>query len=260
MSEPILQLRGLKASIAEKPEIHILNGIDLEIRPGEIHALMGPNGSGKSTLANTIAGSPAYVVDEGQVILKGEDITAAPADERARKGVFLSFQYPTSIPGVTMVNFMREALKARRGAEVPAREFLQELRETLSRLKMGEDMARRYVNEGFSGGEKKRAEILQMGLLKPDLAILDETDSGLDVDALRTVAEGVQALRRPEMGILIITHYERILNYIQPDHVHILVKGKIVKSGDASLSKEIEANGYDPILQELGLLEGATAS
>jgi len=260
MTEPILQLRGLKASIAEKPDIHILHGIDLEIRPGEIHALMGPNGSGKSTLANTIAGSPAYVVDEGQVILKGEDITTAPADARARKGVFLSFQYPTSIPGVTMVNFMREALKARRGAEVPAREFLQELRETLSRLKMSEDMARRYVNEGFSGGEKKRAEILQMGLLKPDLAILDETDSGLDVDALRTVAEGVQALRRPEMGILIITHYERILDYIQPDFVHILVKGKIVKSGDASLSKEIEANGYDPILKELGLLEGATAS
>jgi Fe-S cluster assembly ATP-binding protein len=259
MTEPILQLRGLKASIAEKPDIHILHGIDLEIRPGEIHALMGPNGSGKSTLANTIAGSPAYVVDEGQVILKGEDITKAPADARARKGVFLSFQYPTSIPGVTMVNFMREALKARRGAEVPAREFLQELRETLSRLKMSEDMARRYVNEGFSGGEKKRAEILQMGLLKPDLAILDETDSGLDVDALRTVAEGVQALRRPEMGILIITHYERILDYIQPDFVHILVKGKIVKSGDASLSKEIEAHGYDPILKELGLLEGATA-
>lgn len=260
MSEPILELRGLKASITEQPEIQILKGLDLVIRPGEIHALMGPNGSGKSTLASTIAGSPAYTVDEGQVLLKGEDITAAPADERARKGVFLSFQYPTPIPGVTMVNLMREALKARRGAEVPAREFLQELRETLGQLKMSEDMARRYVNEGFSGGEKKRAEILQMGLLKPDLAILDETDSGLDVDALRTVAEGVQALRRPDMGILIITHYERILNYIKPDHVHILVKGQIVKSGDASLAKEIEAEGYDPILKELGLLEGAAAS
>jgi Fe-S cluster assembly ATP-binding protein len=259
MTEPILQLKGLKASIAEKPEIQILHGIDLEIRPGEIHAVMGPNGSGKSTMASTIAGSPAYVVDEGQVIFKGEDITAMAADERARKGVFLSFQYPTPIPGVTMVNLMREALKARRGDEMPAREFLEELRATLSRLKMSEDMARRYVNEGFSGGEKKRAEILQMGMLKPDLAILDETDSGLDVDALRTVAEGVQALKTPDMGILIITHYERILNYITPDRVHILVKGRIVKSGDASLAQEIESGGYDPILKELGLLEGATA-
>jgi len=260
MSDAILELRGLKVSLTEKPEIQLLKGLDLTIKPGEIHALMGPNGSGKSTLANTIAGSPAYIVDEGQITLKGEEITQMPPDERARKGVFLSFQYPTAIPGVTMVNFMREALKARRGEEVPAREFLQELRETLGQLKMSEDMARRYVNDGFSGGEKKRAEILQMGLLKPDLAILDETDSGLDVDALRTVAEGVQALRRPDMGILIITHYERILNYIQPDFVHVLVHGKIVKSGDATLAKEIESNGYDPILQELGLLEEATAS
>jgi len=259
MTEPILQVKGLKASIAEQPDIQILHGIDLEIRPGEIHAVMGPNGSGKSTMASTIAGSPAYVVDEGQVLLKGEDITAMAADERARKGVFLSFQYPTPIPGVTMVNLMREALKARRGDEMPAREFLEELRSTLARLKMSEDMARRYVNEGFSGGEKKRAEILQMGMLKPELAILDETDSGLDVDALRTVAEGVQALKTPDMGILIITHYERILNYITPDRVHILVKGQIVKSGDASLAKEIESGGYDPILKELGLLEGATA-
>ncbi len=259
MTEPILQLKGLKASIAEKPEIQILHGIDLEIRPGEIHAVMGPNGSGKSTMASTIAGSPTYVVDEGQVLFKGEDITAMAADERARKGVFLSFQYPTPIPGVTMVNLMREALKARRGDEMPAREFLEELRATLSRLKMSEDMARRYVNEGFSGGEKKRAEILQMGMLKPDLAILDETDSGLDVDALRTVAEGVQALKTPDMGILIITHYERILNYITPDRIHILVQGRIVKSGDASLAQEIESGGYDPILKELGLLEGATA-
>ncbi len=259
MSESILQLKGLKASIVEKPDIQILHGVDLEIRPGEIHALMGPNGSGKSTLASTIAGSPAYQVDSGQILFKGEDITELAADARARQGIFLSFQYPTPIPGVTMVNLMREALKARRGEEIPAREFLQELRETLARLKMSEEMARRYVNDGFSGGEKKRAEILQMGMLRPDLAILDETDSGLDVDALRTVAEGVVALRRPEMGILIITHYERILNYITPDFVHILVKGRIVKSGDASLAKEIENEGYDPILKELGLLEGATA-
>lgn len=253
MTQPILELRGLKVSIAEKPDIHIVKGIDLTIRAGEIHALMGPNGSGKSTLASTIAGSPTYVVDEGQILYQGADITAMSADERARKGVFLSFQYPTPIPGVTMVNLMRESLKARRGAEVPAREFLAELRATLSKLKMSEDMARRYVNDGFSGGEKKRAEILQMGLLKPDLAILDETDSGLDVDALRTVSEGVNALRRPDMGILIITHYERILNYIEPDFVHILFEGRIVKSGGFDLAKRIEHEGYDPILKELGI-------
>ena len=259
MSEPILEVRDLKVSITEKPDIQIIKGIDLVIRPGEVHTIMGPNGSGKSTLSSTIAGSPTYTVDSGQILFKGEDITTTPADERARKGIFLSFQYPTTIPGVTMVNFMREALKARRGEEVPAREFLGELRETLTKLKMGEEFARRYVNDGFSGGEKKRAEILQMGLLKPDLAILDETDSGLDVDALRTVSEGVNALRRPEQAILLITHYERILNYIHPDFVHILVAGKIVRSGDASLAKQIEAEGYDPILKDLGLAQEVSA-
>ena len=259
MSEPILEIRDLKVSITEKPDIQIIKGIDLVIRPGEVHTIMGPNGSGKSTLSSAIAGSPTYIVDSGQILFKGEDITALPADERARRGIFLSFQYPTTIPGVTMVNFMREALKARRGEEVPAREFLGELRETLAKLKMGEEFARRYVNDGFSGGEKKRAEILQMGLLKPDLAILDETDSGLDVDALRTVSEGVNALRRPEQAILLITHYERILNYIHPDFVHILVAGKIVRSGDASLAKQIEAEGYDPILKDLGLAQEVSA-
>ena len=256
---PILEVRDLKVSITEKPEIQIIKGIDLVIRPGEVHTIMGPNGSGKSTLSSAIAGSPTYTVDSGAILFKGEDITALPADERARRGIFLSFQYPTTIPGVTMVNFMREALKARRGEEVPAREFLGELRETLAKLKMGEEFARRYVNDGFSGGEKKRAEILQMGLLKPDLAILDETDSGLDVDALRTVSEGVNTLRRPEMGILLITHYERILNYIHPDFVHILVAGRIVRSGDASLAKQIENEGYDPILKELGLAQEVSA-
>ena len=260
MSEPILEVRDLKVSITEKPDIQIIKGIDLVIRPGEVHTIMGPNGSGKSTLSSAIAGSPTYKVDSGAILFKGEDITATPADERARKGIFLSFQYPTTIPGVTMVNFMREALKARRGEEVPAREFIAELRETLAKLKMGEEFARRYVNDGFSGGEKKRAEILQMGLLKPDLAILDETDSGLDVDALRTVSEGVNALRRPEQGILLITHYERILNYIHPDFVHILVGGRIVRSGDASLAKQIESEGYDPILKELGLAQEVAAS
>ena len=260
MSDPILEVRDLHVSIAGKPELVIVKGANLEIRRGEIHALMGPNGSGKSTLANAVAGSPAYVVDSGQVIFKGRDVTTRPADERARQGMFLSFQYPTAIPGVTMVNFLREALKARRGEEMPAREFLGELRETLKTLKMDESFARRYVNEGFSGGEKKRAEILQLGMLKPELAMLDETDSGLDVDALRTVAEGINALRTPEIGILIITHYERILNYITPDAVHILVDGKIVKSGDFALAREIEAEGYDPILAELGVAEEAVTA
>ena len=249
---PILEVQGLKVSIGGQPELQIVRGVDLTVRAGEVHALMGPNGSGKSTLANAIAGSPAYVVDEGRVLFHGEEITKLPADERARRGLFLSFQYPTVIPGVTMVNLLRASLKARRGKEPPAREFLAELRETLATLKMDESFARRYVNDGFSGGEKKRAEILQLGMIKPTLAILDETDSGLDVDALRTVAEGVNALRTPQIGLLIITHYERILNYITPDFVHILVGGRIVRSGDFALAKSIEADGYDPILRELG--------
>jgi Fe-S cluster assembly ATP-binding protein len=260
MSNPILELRDLKVSITEKPDVQIIKGVDLVIRPGEVHALMGPNGSGKSTLASTIAGSPSYTVDGGEIIFKGEDITNAKPDERARKGMFLSFQYPTALPGVTMVNMLRMAMKARRGGEeVPAREFLEQLRGTLKTLKMDEEFARRYVNDGFSGGEKKRAEILQLGMLRPDLAILDETDSGLDVDALRTVAEGVEALRTPEIGVLIITHYQRILNYITPDFVHVLVNGRIVRSGDADLAKRIENDGYDPILREIGALEGVAS-
>ena len=255
MGGPILEIRDLTVSITAKREIQIVKGVNLAVAAGEVHALMGPNGSGKSTLANAIAGSPTYTVDSGQVIFKGEDITKLTADKRARLGLFLSFQYPTPIPGVTMVNFMREALKARSGDELSAREFLQQLRATLEMLKMDEEFARRYVNDGFSGGEKKRAEILQLGMLRPDLAILDETDSGLDVDALRTVAEGINALRSPDVGFLIITHYQRILNYITPDFVHVLVDGRIVRSGDAELAKQIEADGYDPILQEVGVVE-----
>ena len=249
---PILEVEGFKVSIVGRPDLQIVRGVDLTVRAGEVHALMGPNGSGKSTLANAIAGSPAYVVDEGRVLFHGEEITKLTPDERARRGLFLSFQYPTVIPGVTMVNLLRASLKARRGEEPPVREFLSELRETLETLKMDESFARRYVNDGFSGGEKKRAEILQLGMIKPTLAILDETDSGLDVDALRTVAEGINALRTPDIGILIITHYERILNYITPDFVHILVGGRIVRSGDFALAKSIEAEGYDPILREIG--------
>ena len=256
MSEPILEVRDLKVSITAQRDTQIVKGVDLTIRPGEVHALMGPNGSGKSTLASAIAGSPTYWIDSGQVLLKGEDITAMKPDERARKGLFLSFQYPTPIPGVTMVNLMRMSLKMRRdGDELPAREFLEHLRATLKTLKIDEDFARRYVNDGFSGGEKKRAEILQLGMLRPDMAILDETDSGLDVDALRTVAEGIDALRTPEIGVLIITHYQRILNYITPDFVHVLVDGRIVRSGDAELAKQIEAEGYEPLLKEITSME-----
>ena len=259
MSEPILELRDLRVSIASEPHLQIVKGVDLVVGAGEVHALMGPNGSGKSTLANAIAGSPAYVIDSGEVRYRGEDVTRLTPDARARLGMFLSFQYPTPIPGVTMVNMLRMAIKARRGEEPSAREFLAELRETLQTLRMDEEFARRYVNDGFSGGEKKRAEILQLGMLKPELAILDETDSGLDVDALRTVAEGINTLHHPGMGILLITHYQRILNYITPDRVHVLLDGRIVRSGGPELSHQIEAGGYDPILQEVGLAETAAA-
>ena len=259
MSDPILELRDLHVSITAQRETQIIRGVDLTVRAGEVHALMGPNGSGKTTLASAVAGSPTYIVDSGQILLKGEDITMEKPDARARRGLFLSFQYPTPIPGVTMVNLLRMALKMRHGEEMPAREFLALLRETLATLKMDEEFARRYVNDGFSGGEKKRAEILQLGMLKPEMAILDETDSGLDVDALRTVAEGIDALRTPDIGVLIITHYQRILNYITPDFVHVLSEGRIVQSGDAELAKQIEADGYDPILSRLGTLEGVTS-
>ena len=255
--QPLLELRGLRVGVAADPDIEIVRGVDLTLRRGEVHALMGPNGSGKSTLANAVAGSPQYAVGGGEVRFRGEDVTALAADARARMGMFLSFQYPTPIPGVTMVNLLRMAMKARSGEEPPAREFLRRLREVLATLGIEEDFARRYVNDGFSGGEKKRAEILQLGMLKPELAILDETDSGLDVDALRTVAEGVNALHHPGMGIVLITHYQRILNYITPDRVHVLFDGRIVRSGGPDLARRIEDGGYDPILQELGLAAGA---
>ena len=258
--QPLLEVRDLRVSVTADREIQIVKGVDLTVRRGEVHALMGPNGSGKSTLANAIAGSPQYFIDSGEVHFQGEDVTLLTADKRARMGMFLSFQYPTPIPGVTMVNLLRMAMKARSGEEPPAREFLGQLREVLGTLKIDEDFARRYVNDGFSGGEKKRAEILQLGMLKPDLAILDETDSGLDVDALRTVAEGVDALHTDRMGILLITHYQRILNYITPDFVHVLVDGRIVRSGGPDLAHRIEADGYDPILQELNEPAGAAAN
>ena len=248
MSETIFQVNNLNVSLTDNKEISILNGLDLSINPGEIHAIMGPNGSGKSTLANTIAGNPMYQIDSGDILMDNKSVIEMSPDERAKNGIFLSFQYPTAIPGVTMVNMLRASLKAIRGEEPSAREFIEELKETLNRLKMDESFARRYVNDGFSGGEKKRAEILQLGMIKPKLAILDETDSGLDVDALRAVADGINTLKTSEMSILMITHYERILNYVKPDIVQILVDGKIVKSGGFELAKEIEEQGYDPIL------------
>ncbi len=237
-----LRIEDLRVAVDGK---QIVNGLSLTVPAGEVHAIMGPNGSGKSTLANALMGHPRYHVSGGHVYLKGEEITALRPDERARRGLFLAMQYPTAIPGVTMVNFLRAALKAVQGRDVPVREFRQRLQEALVLLKMDEAFARRYVNDGFSGGEKKRAEVLQMSILRPSVAVLDETDSGLDIDALRTVAEGINALRGPEMGVLLITHYQRILNYITPDHVHVLLDGRIVRSGGRDLALELEAKGYE---------------
>ncbi len=249
---PTLEIRDLHVSVDGKP---ILNGVSLTVNQGEIHALMGPNGSGKSTLANVLLGHPRYTVTSGDIRFKGESILDWSPDKRARAGMFLSFQYPTAIPGVTMVNFLRQALNAKEGREIPVREFRQRLTETLKLLKMGQEFARRYVNEGFSGGEKKRAEILQLHLFRPEVAILDETDSGLDVDALRTVAEGIKqvAEQEPKPGILLITHYYRILSLIEPDFTHVLVQGRIVKSGGKELALEVENHGYERIMAELGI-------
>jgi Fe-S cluster assembly ATP-binding protein len=244
----LLRIEDLHVSVEGKA---IVNGLSLDIPAGEVHAVMGPNGSGKSTLANTLMGHPRYQVTTGHVYLKGEEITELRPDERARRGLFLAMQYPTAIPGVTMVNFLRAALKSVHGEDVPVREFRQRLMDAMAILKVDESFARRYVNEGFSGGEKKRAEILQMSLLRPEVAVMDETDSGLDIDALRTVAGGINALRSPEMGILLITHYQRILNYVSPDQVHVLYKGQIVRSGGKELASELEAKGYDWITNEV---------
>jgi Fe-S cluster assembly ATP-binding protein len=250
----VLEVNDLEVTVEGK---QILNGLSLTVPAGEVHAIMGPNGSGKSTLANTLMGHPRYVVTGGRIFLKGEDVTDMPPNERARKGMFLAMQYPTSIPGVTMVNFLRAALKAVHGKDVPVREFRERLFEAMAILKMDESFARRYVNEGFSGGEKKRAEVLQMSLLRPAMAVMDETDSGLDIDALRTVSEGINALRGEDMSILLITHYQRILNYVTPDHVHVLYRGRIVRSGGRELAAELEEKGYDWITNAVDAEEGA---
>lgn len=254
-----LMIRDLHVSVEGKP---ILRGLNLTIRPGEIHALMGPNGTGKSTLAYALMGHPKYTVDAGDILLGGENLLAMPAHERAQRGMFLAFQYPTTIPGVTLANFLRSAVSAvrrsRSGASsapagnghvketlIPMRDFRKELLQKMKDLGIDQAFARRYVNEGFSGGEKKRVEILQMAMLEPRVAILDETDSGLDIDALRTVAEGVNTLAGPHLGVLLITHYQRLLNYITPHFVHILLQGHIVESGGPEMAEVLEAKGYD---------------
>ena len=229
----------------------ILKGVDLIVKQGEVHAIMGPNGTGKSTLAYTLLGHPNYQVTEGEVIFKDKNVLELAPDERSRLGLFLAFQYPVAIPGVSVANFLRTAINARRRAAnpedkgIPVPEFRKMLKEQMDRLKMNYEFAGRYLNDGFSGGEKKRAEILQMAALKPEIAILDETDSGLDIDALRIVSEGVNSLRGPDVGVLLITHYQRMLNYIKPDFVHVMLGGKIVESGGADLALNLEEHGYD---------------
>jgi Fe-S cluster assembly ATP-binding protein len=245
---PDLTIRNLHASIDGS---EILRGVDLEVSRGEVHAIMGPNGSGKSTLAHVLMGHPAYEVDDGEMAFLGHDLRELEPDERSRLGLFLAFQYPAAIPGVTVANFLRMALNAQRrqdGEENPIRvpEFRKLLQENMELLRIDRSMSSRYLNEGFSGGEKKRMEMLQMAVLRPKLAILDETDSGLDIDALRIVAEGVNRLSGPHLGVLVITHYARLLQYIRPHFVHVLVGGRIVRSGGPELADELEAHGYAP--------------
>src|SRR6058998_3242559 len=247
-----LEIRNLHVAAGDK---QILKGVDLHVRDGEFHALMGPNGSGKSTLANAIMGHPNLEVTEGQIFFKGEDITGAEPDERARMGLFMAFQYPVAVPGVTVTKYLRTVINAHRtargGEPVPLREFRQTVEAAMKLTNVPKDFSSRYLNDGFSGGEKKRMEILQLALQRPSMAILDETDSGLDIDALRVVANGVNAVAGPEMGVLIITHYQRILHLVQPSHVHVMYQGRIVKEGGPDLVGELEAKGYGWIGEEV---------
>jgi Fe-S cluster assembly ATP-binding protein len=249
---PDLEIRNLHVRAGEK---EILRGLELSVEKGEIHALMGPNGSGKSTLANAIMGHPGLEVTEGQIVFRGEDITEADPDERARMGLFMAFQYPVSVPGVTVIKYLRTVLNAHREAHgeqpIPLREFRQTVEAAMKLTNVPKDFSSRYLNEGFSGGEKKRMEILQLALQRPELAILDETDSGLDIDALRVVANGVNAVAGPDMGVLIITHYQRILHLVQPSHVHVIYQGRIVREGGPELVDELEARGYAWITDEV---------
>ena len=248
---PLFSVKDLHVSVttedAAKGALPILRGVNLTINAGEVHAIMGPNGSGKSTLANALLASEEYTVDSGSVSFKGTDIGEWETDARAKAGMFLAFQYPEEIPGVTVINFMRQALSARKGIDLSTLELRLSIMEWMQRLGMDPDFANRYLNEGFSGGEKKRNEVLQMAILEPDFAILDETDSGLDIDALQIVAKGVHEVRksRPQLGVLMITHYQRLLELIEPDYVHIMIDGRIVESGGMELVHRLEADGYD---------------
>jgi len=252
----LLELKNLHVALEDGTEI--VKGVDLRVDSNEVHAIMGPNGSGKSTLAYAIAGHPAYEITGGQIFFDGEDITEAAADERAQHGLFLAFQYPYAIPGVTVTNFLRTAINAVRKARnsgvddpIPVKEFRTDLFAEMDRLKVSRELASRYLNDGFSGGEKKRVEILQMAMLRPRIAVLDETDSGLDIDALKVVAEGVNALAGPDLGVLVITHYNRILHYIKPDRVHVMIDGRIATSGGPELALELESRGYDWVREEV---------
>jgi Fe-S cluster assembly ATP-binding protein len=248
-----LEIENLHVRVEDR---EILHGVDLAVRKGETHALMGPNGSGKSTLANTLMGNPNYEVTEGRIVLNGENLTDADPDERAKAGLFMAFQYPATIPGVSVANFLRMAVNARREDPIKVKEFGAMLKENMEILRIRREFTSRYLNEGFSGGEKKRAEILQLAMLQPDFAILDETDSGLDIDALRIVADGVNAMRGDDRGFLIITHYTRILEYVKPDFVHILIDGRIVREGGAELATELEIKGYEWVREEVGAHAG----
>lgn len=244
---PKLEIKDLHVSVDGKP---IVKGLNLTINEGEIHALMGPNGSGKSTLAQAIMGHPRYTIDSGAVLLDGESVMNMSVDKRAKKGLFLSFQYPAEVPGVSMMNFFRMAMMAQ-GQKMTIPEFRKIIQEKMNMLHVDESFTKRYLNEGFSGGEKKRSEILQMALLNPKIAILDETDSGLDIDALKIVSEGINNLAGPNTGMLLITHYNRMLKYITPHYVHIMINGRIVKSGDSSLAMKLDEHGYENIMQEV---------
>jgi len=246
----LLELKNLHVSLEDKG-VEIVKGVDLSVDTNQIHAIMGPNGSGKSTLAYALMGHPAYEITEGQILFDGEDVTELEADERAQRGLFLAFQYPHAIPGVTVTSFLRSAINANRKARndgqddpIAIKEFRQEMLASMEKLKVPRELAQRYLNDGFSGGEKKRVEILQMAMLKPRIAVLDETDSGLDIDALKTVANGVSELVGEETGALVITHYQRILNYVKPDFVHVFVDGRIVEEGGPELAHKLEAEGY----------------
>jgi Fe-S cluster assembly ATP-binding protein len=250
MAERLLEIRDLHVSVADK---EIIRGVNLSIDRGSVHALMGPNGSGKSTLSLALMGHPKYKITQGDILFKGQSILDLPPNERSLLGMFLGFQYPSAVPGVSVANFLRNALMARHKGAAPLTpaKFKKLLDEGIAKLKMDPAVLGRYVNDGFSGGEKKRLEILQAFVLQPELEILDETDSGLDIDALRIIAEGIEAQRGPERSILLITHYQRILNYLKPDVVHVMVRGKIVKEGGPELAHQLEAQGYDPLIREL---------